>query len=469
MRRKHRIWVCLVMTMGIGAGQTRVSVKNQGRDFDLSDAARVRPFTVTTTLPATCQAGEMRFRTDVVPGHNLYGCAGNNLWVPMGGSSTVFDPGVRLDWSGPTQLTIGADCTLQSPCRFRFGSVVSTVATPGILTVSSGDGQVYVYITTGGQFGVAMTPASSLTLGCSGCVLESATNGFPLNSIPLWTWSATNGSWNSAGGTDQRTTLASGRRLVAGANSMVTESGDTLEISTTNYLPQGGVTSGPSLRLGGAVGASQTLLGLGDNLIAPAVGGTYLGMNTSAGFSGDLAQWQTGGTPRFRWGVNGDYFGYRSGATATWWGNAANATASSFRLAMGGTTATEKLMLGTGASANFLQANGLNRLGIGTAAPEPGTADVLIQDARPAVGDTQVQIRAGAAQARDLWQVLDLAGAGLATVTAQGALVLRPSGVRPACVAEQRGMLWFAAGAPGTADQLQVCQKTAANSYQWNP
>ena len=213
----------------------------------------------------------------------------------------------------------------------------------------------------------------------------------------------------------------------------------------------------------------NTLWGLGAGLSAGAASGTYFGINTANGFGGDLAQWQIAGTPRFRWSAGGDYFGYQSGTTATWWGNASTTTGSSFRLALGGTTATEKLMLGTGVSANFLQANGLNRVGIGTAAPEPGTADLLIQDARPGVGDTQVQIQAGAGQARDLWQVLDAAGTTLAAVTAQGAWQLQPGGAQPTCDAAVRGLIWFAAGGAGVADQLQVCKKTATGTYAWNP
>lgn len=469
MRREHRILVCLLMMMGIAAGQTRVSARNQARDFDLSEAMRVRPFTVTTTLPSICRTGEMRFRTDVTPGANLYGCAADNLWVPMAISTTVYDPGVRLDRNGSTQLTIGADCTISRPCRFRFGSIVHVLFAPGVVTLSGTEsGAIYVYVNPAGQFAVATTPSSSLTLGCSGCVLESAATAFPVDSIPLWIWNATGGAWDT-NGDDQRTTLVAGRRLVAGANSMVTESGDTLQISTTNYLPQGAVTSGTTLRLGGAVGASESLLGLGVGLSSGAVGGTYLGVNAASGFVGDLAQWQIAGTPRFRWSASGDFFGYRSGGTTTWWGNASADGNSSFRLAVGGTNPTEKLMLGTGLSANFLQANGLNHVGIGTEAPEPSAADLLIRDARATVGDTQMQIQAGEGQTRDLLQVMDVGGGSLVNVTAQGALQLRPTGARPTCDAVTRGLLWFAAGANGVADQLQVCQKTATDTYAWNP
>lgn len=468
MARRCRNWFWIILAIGIAAGQTKVSLKNQAREYDLSQATAVRPFTVTSTLPATCRVGEMRFRTDVTPGQNLFGCAADNLWVPMTATATVYDPGVRLDRSGASSLVIGADCTLQKPCRFRFGSIVHTITSPGQLTISGGgSGQIYIFVTSTGQFGVAMTPTASLTLGCTGCSLMPSATSFPMNSIPLWTWVATGGIWNLTG-SDQRTTLVAGPRLVAGANSVLIETNDTVQIASNNYLPQGAVTSGTSLRLGGNPG-QEGLLGLGANLGAGATGGTFLAINAPLAFDGDLAHWQIAGTSRFRWTPDGNYFAYRNGATATWWGNASTSAASSFRLAVAGSTANEKLMLGTGGSANFLQANGLNRVGIGTAAPEPGTADLLIQDARPLVGNTQVQIRAGAAQVRDLWQVLDPAGTTIAAVTAQGALQLRPVGTRPTCDETRRGMLWFAAGSAGVADQLQVCQKTSSDTYQWTP
>ncbi len=101
-------------------------------------------------------------------------------------------------------------------------------------------------------------------------------------------------------------------------------------------------------------------------------------------------------------------------------------------------------------------------------APEPGSADVLIQDARPNVGNTQVQIRAGASQARDLWQVQSESGTVMMSVTAEGALLLQPNGSKPVCDETRRGQLWFTQGGTGEADQIEVCAKTAADTYAWN-
>jgi hypothetical protein len=402
----------------------------------------------------------------VTPGQNLYGCVGPDLWQALGGIS-VFDPGVRMERSDANTLQLGADCTMLHPCRFRFGSVVHTRVQPGQLTLSgTGSGEIFVYVNREGQFGVAMTPASSLSLSCAGCVVEGQASGFPVDSIPLWTWSASSGEWTPVGN-DQRTTLGTGRRLVAGANSIVTETGDGLEIATANYLPQGALVGGETLRLGGAPPVGGTLFGLGAEVSVGAAGGTLLGLNAAAGFTGDLAHWQVNGEPRFRWGADGRMEAAAPSSMVTWWGNGSAATGSSFRLAIAGTGAGERFSLGTGSNGAFLVANGLRKVAVGSTAPEPETADLLVQDAG-AAGDTQMAIRAGAGQARDPWQVQSAVGTALVAVTADGALALRPTGTKPTCTAGRRGQLWFTSSAAGVADQLEVCSKTATDSYQWN-
>jgi hypothetical protein len=68
-------------------------------------------------------------------------------------------------------------------------------------TITAGSGMAYVYVSNNGLLMVG----HSMTVSCSsGCTAQSGVTAFPPNSIPLSTWSATNGAWDSSGGTDWR-------------------------------------------------------------------------------------------------------------------------------------------------------------------------------------------------------------------------------------------------------------------------
>jgi hypothetical protein len=59
---------------------------------------------------------------------------------------------------------------------------------------------------------------------------------FPIDAIPLFTWSATNGTWNASGGVDQRAFLSS-KSLTAGVGITTTEiSGKTQLSADTSVI-----------------------------------------------------------------------------------------------------------------------------------------------------------------------------------------------------------------------------------------
>jgi|GEM_PF-2181352 len=462
--------ICVVAAVGLGVlvlAQTRVSLKNQGRDFDLSGGQNVRPVPVITTLPATCATGEMVFKSNAVAGQNLYACVSTNVWLVQGMGSA----GMQVARTSPTTLLIGADCTAGNPCRARFGAVVYLIAAPATLTLNSGSGSVFVYISEAGIFTVAATPASGLSLSCdSNCQVAANTNDFPVQSIPLWTWTASSNAWDGTGDSDRRATISAGRRFVAGTNIAIVENGSSVSIASTNFLPAGSVVNGGAIRFGAAIPAtaSDSLLGVGSAITGGSAEGTAFGVHTPSGFAGDVAHWQANGQSLFRWTTDGGFAARQSGATVNWWGNDDAASNSSFRLAVRGTDASNTLALGTGTAGTFLVANGLGRVALGTMAAVPGTADLLVQDATPSSGSTQMKLQAGEGQNRDLLQLLTYGGTVTAKITAEGALAMLPSGTRPACSSATRGMFWFTAGGAGVADQLEVCAKGSNDLYQWN-
>jgi hypothetical protein len=51
--------------------------------------------------------------------------------------------------------------------------------------------------------------------------------------------------------------------------------------------------------------------------------------------------------------------------------------------------------------------------------------------------------------------------------TSYGGVILSTAGAKPAAGASYRGMLFVVQGAGGVADKLQVCLKSAADTYSW--
>ena len=87
------------------AGQTRVDLRSQSKNIDFSQAQSVRPFRTGTSLPPTCTAGEMFFKTDAPPGGNVFGCAATNIWSLQGGADPVTDFESDLD-TAADRLTV---------------------------------------------------------------------------------------------------------------------------------------------------------------------------------------------------------------------------------------------------------------------------------------------------------------------------------------------------------------------------
>jgi hypothetical protein len=94
-------------------------------------------------------------------------------------------------------------------------------------------------------------------------------------------------------------------------------------------------------------------------------------------------------------------------------------------------------------------------------------------DARPNVGITSGREWAGAAQGNtDLFQWRSANDQVMTSIGSDGhiqtpQLRLSGTGTQPACSASMRGTFWFVPSPSGVADHLQVCSKSAADSYSW--
>jgi hypothetical protein len=106
------------------AGQVvnRVDLGRQGKNPDFSTMQHTRPLQTGIALPATCQAGEMFFKTNATtPGGILYGCQTTNTWSRLGiGECSILDGNLQCPgdiWSGsdgsaPGEIELFEDQTL---------------------------------------------------------------------------------------------------------------------------------------------------------------------------------------------------------------------------------------------------------------------------------------------------------------------------------------------------------------------
>ena len=145
-------------------------------------------------------------------------------WEPQtlsgsgGGASMASQLGdFNVGWNS-TVLTIGANCSPTTPCNVRFGNTVYSITTSATAAISGGSGTAYIYVANGGT----LTMAHNLTVACVGCVAQNGSS-FPADAVPLYTWTAANGTWNQNGGIDRRSWLST-KPLVGGAGVTAAES-----------------------------------------------------------------------------------------------------------------------------------------------------------------------------------------------------------------------------------------------------
>jgi len=216
---------------------TQLDLRLQSRDVDFSAASSTKPLKSGTGLPSSCGQGELYYRLDANAGMNLYGCTSSDSWTLEQGPPTASTASQLGDFAvtaiNTTTLTIGAGCNTSTPCAVRFGGLVYSFGSGATATISSGSGLALIYISSTG----ALTVGHNLTASCSsGCVAVSGVTAFPSDAIPLFTWSATGGAWNSNGGADQRAFL-SAKSVTAGVGITSTEiSGKTQLSADTSVI-----------------------------------------------------------------------------------------------------------------------------------------------------------------------------------------------------------------------------------------
>jgi hypothetical protein len=215
MCRIHRILLVACAAGALHGQITQLDLHFQSRDIDFSTANSTTPFKSGTSLPSICSVGQMFFMLNAPAGANLYGCTSLNGWTLESNSGSGSGSGASMasqlgDFAvartSATVLTIGANCSMTTPCTVRFGSLVYSFASAGSVSITAGTGLAYVYVSSAG----ALTVGHNLTANCTaGCLAQSGVTSFPVDAIPLFTWSATSATWDAGGGMDQRALLSS--------------------------------------------------------------------------------------------------------------------------------------------------------------------------------------------------------------------------------------------------------------------
>jgi len=233
MFRSHLILLIAGAASALHGQITQLDLHFQSRDVDFSTANSTAPFKSGASLPSVCSAGQMFFLLNAPAGANLYGCTSLNGWTlestsGSGGSGASMASQLgdfAVVSSSGTVLSIGANCSLATPCNVRFGALVYSFTGGGSVSISGGTGLAYIYMSSAG----ALTVGHNLTANCTaGCVAQSGITSFPPDAIPLFTWSATSGAWNAAGGVDQRALLSSKSIVASTGLTSVESSGKTV-------------------------------------------------------------------------------------------------------------------------------------------------------------------------------------------------------------------------------------------------
>jgi hypothetical protein len=242
----------------VASGQLPGAGGDLGGTLTAATVEAIQGQPVSTTLPSNGQALVWNSSAGAWQAANVSGSGGVTMTYQLQDLAAVL--------TSSTVLTIGAGCGPTSPCNVRFGYEVYSITNSATATISgTGIGTAYIYI---GNSGTLMV-GHNLTVACSaGCTQQSGITSFPPNVLPIYIWTATNGTWDTTGGHDQRAFLSS-KTLAGGSGIIVTEAPGQSSLAVDNgviptYLMNSATLNFPSISTG-ACAAVQTLTVTGAN------------------------------------------------------------------------------------------------------------------------------------------------------------------------------------------------------------
>ena len=206
-------------THGLGTSNLLVQCYDSATPSNLVEPSQIavdpNSYSVTVVF-ATAETGRC-----VINGYN----GGNNGTQAPGGAGMAAQLGdFAVLVTSPATLSIGGNCSPSTPCNVRFGTQVYSITAAAAVAVISGSGTAYIYVDATGK----LTAGSTMTITCGGsCVAAPGVTGFPINSMPLYTWTAANALWDVNGGVDLRGWLSSNPLLGGAGIATVSAAGQT--------------------------------------------------------------------------------------------------------------------------------------------------------------------------------------------------------------------------------------------------
>lgn len=161
------------LPLGVDSARRPSTCAQEAKGVDFSAASSTRPLKTGTSLPATCSAGEMFFKTDAPAGSNLYGCAATNSWSLQAGSAGATGPGTpnaSQSFTAQTTVTIVHDlnslnvivqCYDTASRAIEYNSVTVTNANQVAVTFQSPQSGRCVNGTGGGTTVVELQPSAN--------------------------------------------------------------------------------------------------------------------------------------------------------------------------------------------------------------------------------------------------------------------------------------------------------------------
>ncbi len=106
---KRRAALLMLLSAIPGLSQTSINLATQSKNPDFSNFPFTRPLTVASSLPATCQLGQILFNSAAQPGTNLYVCGQPNVWANIGNLSIQDSAGNNIGTQPVLQFLSGSN------------------------------------------------------------------------------------------------------------------------------------------------------------------------------------------------------------------------------------------------------------------------------------------------------------------------------------------------------------------------
>jgi hypothetical protein len=121
--------VSLVIPAAFGQTNTTLNLSTQGRNADFANFPFTRPLTQGSSLPSTCQMGQLFFHTAAPIGANIFSCVSPNTWAGVGSGYTYTLPQATATTLGGVTVPNNSGLAIASNgLSVLYGTATNTAA-----------------------------------------------------------------------------------------------------------------------------------------------------------------------------------------------------------------------------------------------------------------------------------------------------------------------------------------------------